>query len=250
MTRTTGRRRRVEAYVYLVGVAADGCYKIGWSGNPEQRLVALRSQAEDRGLRLLHVIGTRDGTWLERYLHLAFDHRRRHRHGHGSREWFRLSPGEVALVKTLGDITDPDGVPVRVRHLFESNDSFGLRRFRDHVENVRQAAIREVEAGELVEALPGLVARAERGGAPPARLLRRWLAKSRTLEKLPLLRLTLHKLQVKVSWLRPWVWFGAHPGGPDTLPDAVEEVARLGKQMGRREEAMEALRRPFGCPGI
>jgi hypothetical protein len=79
-------------YVYLM--RSGNRYKIGRAKNVGQRLRTFRTA--DPTIQVEHVIPCRQASQLEAELHHRFDHQ------HIDLEWFRLSPGDVAFIKSLG----------------------------------------------------------------------------------------------------------------------------------------------------
>ena len=223
----------MDCYVYLIGVAADGCYKIGWSADPERPLYHLRLAKKDHGLRLLHAIGTADGMWLKTYMHVTFAHCRRRG------EWFALRPEEVALFKTVSAAYSPSEVPPAVRWQFNRN---GDDRILALVKASHYKAVTEREADELVAELPRLIKTADAGGAPLADGLRWWLSERLMPDPAYFLSLVGGKARQEAFAAEERVRMLSHPGGAFMLPGAVE-TARLAKeQYARFVEAAAALR--------
>jgi hypothetical protein len=84
-------RKQRTRFVYVIG-PVDGCHKIGVATYPETRLDQLSLPGNP------HVVGavsSGSATWLERYLHRAFAHRR------SRGEWFRLDDSELALILSI-----------------------------------------------------------------------------------------------------------------------------------------------------
>ncbi|MCY0921148.1 GIY-YIG nuclease family protein [Streptomyces sp. H27-G5] len=75
--------------VYLIGSAGSPLVKIGWTGNPEQRLRNLQT-GSPVPLQLLAVF--EGGAIVEAELHRRFADKRRHG------EWFDLGPDPVRVV--------------------------------------------------------------------------------------------------------------------------------------------------------
>lgn len=75
--------------VYLIGSAGSPLVKIGWTGNPEQRLRNLQT-GSPVPLQLLAVF--EGGAIVEAELHRRFADKRRHG------EWFDLGPDPVGVV--------------------------------------------------------------------------------------------------------------------------------------------------------
>lgn len=96
--------------VYLIHAPRDGIYKIGWSSRVEARLPMLEREPRQTRIatppyRLIHVIDTLRGRFLERQLHLLFAHR------HVLQEWYRLTRLDVQWIIELGDQLDY-GIPL------------------------------------------------------------------------------------------------------------------------------------------
>lgn len=96
--------------VYLIYAPSSRVYKIGWTIDIKQRIKELpRSVDQGRWVRppyrLIHVIYTNSGRYLERQLHLLFAHRV------NDHEWFYLTRHDVEWIINLGDLL-PDGIPV------------------------------------------------------------------------------------------------------------------------------------------
>jgi hypothetical protein len=86
-----GRRRRYSSEVYVIG-PVDGCHKIGRSMCPQGRLTGLNLPSDPQ---IVCTISGNRSSWLERYLHRAFGHRRT------NGEWFRLTDEEISLIASV-----------------------------------------------------------------------------------------------------------------------------------------------------
>jgi hypothetical protein len=215
-------RSMSQDYVYLIGVARDGCHKIGWSTDPEQRLYHLRLREKDRGLRLLHAARTVDGFWLEQYLHVAFAHRR------VRGEWFRLSDDDVATFGKVGPADAPAGLPGEVTGLFGMNDSLGSRGAAGHLEYRRLEKILEREADSLAGAL------AAGGAGAPDPL--EWASRSPAADRRRLLKMAAMKLRQEAFCAEDRVRLLSHPGGASLLPAAQATARHIREQEGRLTE--------------
>lgn len=71
----------------------EGCYKIGRSADPERRLGLIVTLPVELTVHLR--IGTDRAGWLERFLHVAFNHRR------VRGEWFRLDEAEMQILRGI-----------------------------------------------------------------------------------------------------------------------------------------------------
>lgn len=139
------------AFVYLMGVRADGAYKIGCSARPRRRLKQVRQISRTPLLELVHVVPVTVGPvldegWAEAYLHQAFHEFRISRYG----EWFALTAPAVELFKSIGPVTTRAAFPPAVVDLFEWNESF-----HERSEDMEIARVRR-----FVHGLPGDEARA------------------------------------------------------------------------------------------
>jgi hypothetical protein len=173
-------------YVYLVGVAADGSYKIGWSHTPQRRLYHLRLAEKNPALMVLHQIASADAFWLEQYLHVTFRHRRvKHpvQPGRFRREWFQLTDEEVSVFKSLVAADTPTDLPATVIGLFNWNDVSPRC-----IETGRLNRMLKKETEKAAEALPRLMEQARRKRTSLARVLRKWIARSLASEEKTVLR--------------------------------------------------------------
>ena len=87
-------RPPMPGYVYLLS-STPGCYKIGRTKNPKDRLATF-SVKLPFPVRYVCVIKTEDMRELEKKLHARFLHRRI------DGEWFALGPEDVTYIKSLG----------------------------------------------------------------------------------------------------------------------------------------------------
>lgn len=109
--RTSKAGRNKVGYVYLIG-PVDGCYKIGKSKDPAQRVKAFNLPVGT----IEHVISSAVPYRLESFIHLAFSHRR------VRGEWFRLDESEIAAFKSVAHADTPDDLPLSIIALSETNE--------------------------------------------------------------------------------------------------------------------------------
>jgi hypothetical protein len=83
------------AWVYVIGTP-EGEYKIGWSIAPEKRIEQVTAPSHGKK-ELLHVIRCANAARTENILHQTFHHKRI------EREWFRLTPEDVAWLKSISE---------------------------------------------------------------------------------------------------------------------------------------------------
>ena len=94
-------RRRITGYVYLIGLV-DGCHKVGRSKDPERR--AWEFSSLPSAPELVTAIATDYSGWLENCLHEAFSQK------HVFGEWFRLTPEDVSLFRSMQVVNSPEDV--------------------------------------------------------------------------------------------------------------------------------------------
>src|SRR5262249_20934662 len=155
------------------GVSSKGTCKIGWSREPERRLLQVQEVAREPGLRLIHQARSADAFWLEQYVHIAFRHRRVCPPG-DEQEWFRLTEAEVQTSKEVGPADEPCALPAAVTFLFEVNSEWCHEKnlTLSSLEWRRLERIAKREATWLVRALPLLIEAADVKGEPLLWVLR------------------------------------------------------------------------------
>lgn len=80
--------------IYLVGVRADGAYKVGISTNPAKRLTKIRAQYPGQDLVVIDAVFVTDMGTTEASLHSEFAGKR-------SGEWFFLTPLDVSKIRRI-----------------------------------------------------------------------------------------------------------------------------------------------------
>lgn len=93
-----------SGYIYVMHLEGTPYYKIGKSIDPEQRRLVLMEGATlgpttPQSIDIVHQIETNDMNHLERFMHKYY----KHRHVRG--EWYALTEGDLALLRTQYKLT-------------------------------------------------------------------------------------------------------------------------------------------------
>lgn len=89
---TTGYNK--PGFIYLVGVRADGAYKIGISNDPAKRLTKIKAQYRGQDLQVIEAAPVTDMGRSEAELHEMFSAKK-------SGEWFFLNSVDVGKIKEI-----------------------------------------------------------------------------------------------------------------------------------------------------
>lgn len=117
INRSVLNRAHLPGFVYLA--FAGGLHKIGQSGDPHQRIKAVRSEIayicdipEIKGAspKIVHVIPTNNRRIAERVLHLKFADKRRIKEH--TCEWFQLDANDISWIQSLTEVNIVD-LPLR-----------------------------------------------------------------------------------------------------------------------------------------
>lgn len=104
-----GVNYNTPGFVYLMGVRADGAYKIGISTNPRNRLKKVRAQYRGQEIAILDQAPTTNMGTTEADLHALFPSKR-------SGEWFFLSGADVGKIRGIfSTLKGPDRGPEKGR---------------------------------------------------------------------------------------------------------------------------------------